>query len=187
MKKLIITATAASMLAFGAVVSAEQQLSFGEMDGVTAGGFVDAFADARARGVTSDTYTSTYALTRTIDAWQVPGQVGVIDVVASDGEAVSSATATGSFAQAGGRLVNPDGSLTDELGYARGNTVGTLNSDVTVRSFADADTTGDPEFVPGSRVSAYSFNMSQGSASEIVIGRTALSNSQTSSVAVIGN
>jgi hypothetical protein len=171
MKKLILTASAISMLAFGAMVSAEQQLSFGEMDGVTAGGFADGYAAARAHGVTSDTYTRTVADTFTVDELQIPGQVGKIDVVRSYGDAESRAFATGSFA--------------DASGYAHGDTEGTYNSDVIVTSLADADTTGT--ILPGSRVSAYSFNESLGSASEIVLGRTSYANSSTSSVAIIGN
>lgn len=172
MKKLIITASAVSMLAFGAMVSAEQQLSLTDMDNVTAGGFANTFADARARGVTADTYTFTAGESLTIDELQIEGQVGKIDVVASRGRAESAAFAT-------------SGSFADASGYADGDTVGTLNSDVILTSIADADTTG--ALIPGSRISAYSMNESTSSASEIVRGRTSSANSQTASIVVIGN
>lgn len=172
MKKLIVTASAVSMLAFGVMVSAEQQLSLTEMDGVTAGGIASAVADARARGVNTDTYTSAIGITYTVDSIAVSGQLGTIDVVRSEGEAISEALAT-------------SGGFSSAIGMAVGTTEGTLASDVDVRSFADADTTG--ALIPGSRYSAFSSNVSQSVASEIVRGRTASANSTSSSVAAIGN
>lgn len=172
MKKLIVTASAVSMLAFGAMVSAEQHLSLTEMDGITAGGVATAIADARARGVTSSTFTSAIGLTYTVDSLAVPGQLGSIDVVRSEGEAISEALAT-------------SGGFSSATGAAFGDTEGTLNSDVAVTSFADADTTG--ALLAGSRFSAFSSNLSQSIASEIVRGRTSYANSSATSAAAIGN
>lgn len=172
MKKLIITASAFSLLAFGSVVSAEQQLSMGQMDGVSAAGFADVFADARARGVTATTDTQTDAFVRTIDELAIPGQVGRIEVVASDGRGYSYAfSSTNPFAEA--------------EGYSQGNTIGTGISDVVETSLADADTTG--ELVPGSRVSAFSSNFGTAMATEVVRGRTATANNQSASFAQVGN
>jgi hypothetical protein len=172
MKKLIITASAISMLAFGAVASAEQQLSLSQMDGITAGGSFDGLADARARGEYTDAYTWSEGTSRTVDEIQVEGQVGAIDVVRTDGYTESDAYATG-------------GSFADAHGYVTGDTEGTLASDVFQTSYADADTTG--VLIPGSRVSAYSYNEGHSNASEIILGRTATANSTSASVAIIGN
>lgn len=171
MKKLIITASTLSLLAFGSVASAEQQLSMAEMEGVSAAGFADVFADARARGVEAFAQTYTDAFTRTVDEIQVDGQVGAIDVVQTDGLAESYAFARGSFAEADG--------------YSVGFTEGTLRSDVVEDSYADADTTGT--LVPGSRVSAFSQNFGMADAAEIVRGRTATADQQSASFVVIGN
>lgn len=178
MKKLIITASAISMLAFGAVASAEQQLSLSQMDGITAGGSFDGWADARARGVYADVYTRAYGTTKTIDVLQIPGQVGKIDVVRTDGRTESTAFATGYD----NGVSTP---FADAYGEVIGDTEGTLGSDVVQTSYADADTTG--ALIPGSRVSAYSYNSGQSTASEIVLGRTSLANSTAYSVAIIGN
>jgi hypothetical protein len=171
MKKLIIAASTVSLLVFGASVSAEQRLSAAEMDGVTAAGFAEYFASARARGVESSTEVETYGDTYTVDTARVPGQVGGIDVVRSEGGARTYAYARGSFAEADG--------------YVEGDTEGTLASDTYGESLADADTTG--ALRPGSRVSAYSYNYGWSDASEIVLGRTASANSSAGSFAIIGN
>ena len=171
MKKLVTIASAISLLTFGAAASAEQQLSLAEMEGVTAAGFADVLADARARGVEAFTATDTFAFTRTVDELIVSGQVGRINVVQTDGFAESCAFARGSFAEADG--------------FSLGFTEGTLNSDVVETSFADADTTGT--LVPGSKISAYSENFGYADASEIIIGRAATANNTSASFAVIGN
>jgi hypothetical protein len=172
MKKLVIAATAMSFFAFGAAVNADQALTAAEMDSVTAAGFVDAYAEARARGV--DTVTDSYAFGEsiTVDELVVPGQKGKIEVVRSRGTAASYAyAAPGSFVEADG--------------VAAGDTEGTLASDLVLTSYADADTTG--EFVVGSKYSAYSSNRAQGWASEIVLGRTATNNTMASSIVILGN
>jgi hypothetical protein len=172
MKQLVIAATAASLFAFGAAVNAEQTLTAAEMDGVTAAGFVDTFADARARGVEAETVVFTDADVRTIDEIGVPGQKGRIEVVRSRGVASSYAYAA-------------PGSIVEADGYAIGDTEGTLASDILLRSYADADTTG--ALVAGSKYSAYSQNRGEAYASEIVRGRTASSNVSAASVVFLGN
>lgn len=172
MKKIIIAATTMSLFAFGAAVNAEQALTAAEMDSVTAAGFVDTFADARARGVETVTDVFAEGESYTVDELTVPGQKGKIEVVRSRGVAASYAyAAPGSFVEADG--------------YATGDTEGTLESDLILTSYADADTTG--EFRPGSKYSAFSSNRAQGWASEIVLGRTATNNAQAASVVFLGN
>jgi hypothetical protein len=172
MKKLVIAATVTSLFAFGAAANAEQTLSAAEMDTVTAAGFVDAFADARARGVSTETKVKTEAEVYTVDNLVVPGQKGKIEVVRSRGLAASYAyAAPGSFVEADG--------------YAWGETEGTLESDLFLTSYADADTTG--ELMPGSRYYGYSYNKAKGYASEIVLGRTATNNTSAASVVFLGN
>jgi hypothetical protein len=169
MKKLIITASAISLVAFAAMASAEQTLSASEMDGITAAGSFGADAIARARGLVTDTTAETNGLTETIGEVTV-GQVGKIEVVRTNGYAYTRAFATGSFA--------------DAEGQADGTTEGTGMSDVQLNSVAEADTQGQ---LSPARISAYSFNGSYAQASEVVLGRFSSADSSAYSVAIIGN
>lgn len=119
--KAILTLTAASVIAFSGLATAEQSLSMAEMDSVSAAGFADAQAFADAVGV--DTFANTNTVTSVVGQEDVPGQFGSIyDIIAN-------ALAEANAGSDGNALASGRGS---------GATVGSLLSDT--ESFADVDT-----------------------------------------------
>jgi len=159
MKKLIATAGAVSMLAFGGMVSAEEQLSLAAMDDVTAGGAAVVTANAVASGVLAVTEVLTSATTENIGSY--PGQLGSVAIVQSIG---SGATLAASNSNA------------IAFGSGAGSTIGTLASDVFVTSTAAT--------TPG--MMAASVNNVSSTASTIVIGDVAASVSAASSTSALG-
>ena len=160
MKKLIATASAVSMLTFGGMVSAEEQLSLTAMDDVTAGGGAIVSAIATAEGVLANTQAQTTAVTQTIGSYL--GQLGEIFIVSSYGRG-DTAASSGAGAVA--------------FGYAEGATVGTLASDVVANSIAAT--------IPGTIAS--SVNSVTSTASTIIIGDTAASASNAMSTSALTN
>jgi hypothetical protein len=106
-KQFVVIASAMSLLTISTIGPAEERLSPPQLDGITAGAF-EGYAGAEACGVTASTYTLAVGSTYTVDAGQVDGQVGAIDVVRSDSRAQSPGSAAGA-------------GLTDAMGYAQSN------------------------------------------------------------------
>ena len=161
--KAILTLTAASVIAFSGLASAEQSLSMNEMDGVSAGGFASAAAFADAIGV--DTFANTNTVTDVSSVEDVAGQFGSIyDIIAS-------ALAQSAAGSDGNALANAE---------ASGVTQGSLLSDTDSTSSALTDTTVALPFATSSAA-----NMSV--ASSILRGFSASSSSLANSAASLSN
>jgi hypothetical protein len=161
--KAILTLTAASVIAFSGLATAEQSLSMNEMDSVSAGGFASAAAFADAFGV--DTFAETNTVTDVSSVENVAGQFGSIyDIIAS-------ALAEAAAGSDGNALAN---------GQASGVTQGSLLSDTDSTASALTDTTVDLPFATSSAA-----NMSV--ASSILRGYTASSSSLANSAASLSN
>jgi hypothetical protein len=161
--KAILTLTAASVIAFSGLASAEQSLSMNEMDGVSAGGFASAAAFADAFGV--DTFAETNTVTDVSSVENVQGQFGSIyDIIAS-------ALAEAAAGSDGNALANAQ---------ASGVTQGSLISDTDSTASALTDTTVDLPFATSSA-------MNESFAISILRGYTASSSSLANSAASLAN
>jgi hypothetical protein len=171
--KAILTLTAASVIAFSGLATAEQSLSMNEMDGVSAGGFASAAAFADAFGV--DTFANTNTVTDVRSVENVQGQFGSIyDIIAS-------ALAEAAAGSDGNALANAQGQ-----GVTRGSLLSDTNSGAPevegdpAEVFAVTDTTVGLPFATSSAM-----NMSV--ASSILRGYTASSSSLANSAASLSN
>ena len=168
MKRTSVALGVASLLILSATVSAEEQLSMAQMDGVTAGGSAVATAIASAFGNVTATATATLATVQAVAF--VPGQVGQIAIIGSNSNANASAQATGSPAQAGGTAI--------ALGSAAGATVGSGLS----------DTQGNTEVLADSIfLFAGSASSNTSIASSVLIGLSSSANSAAASAAALSN
>ena len=168
MKRTSVALGFASMLMLSATVSAEEQLSMAQMDGVTAGGTAVAQAVANAIGNLTGTATGTVATVQSIGS--VPGQVGQIAIILSTAIADASAQATGSPAQAGGTAL--------AVGNASGQTVGSGLSDTQSGTGVVADSIN---------LLASSQSGNTSIATSVLIGLTAASSSAATSAASLQN
>lgn len=168
MKRISVALGVASLLILSATVSAEEQLSMAQMDGVTAGGSAVATAIANAFGNVTATATATLATVQAVGF--VPGQVGQIAIIGSNANADASAQATGSPAQAGGTAI--------ALGSAAGQTLGSGLSDTVSDTSVLADSIS---LFAGSASSNTSI------ASSVLIGLSSSANSAAASAAALSN
>jgi hypothetical protein len=163
MKKTFITLGMASALAFSAMVSAEQELSLAEMDGITAAGSASAAALANAFGAQTSSFADTF--TNVEGGEPIPGQVGAIFPISSTSAAVTEALAASS-------------AVATAFGDAVGATIGTGLSDTTAASeaLADADT-----------LVATSANTASGIASSLFIGQSSAASAAANSFSALNN
>ena len=130
MNRMLVTLGAGTMLVLAAADSAEERLSFAQMDAVTAGGNAAAEALAAAYGV--DTFTSTSTFTSVESFEVVPAQLGEVNRILSTAVAASDAGADGiALATAGasgvaeGDLLADTDSFTEVLVDSNGSWPGT--------------------------------------------------------------
>ena len=162
--KPVLTLTAASILALSSAVSAEQELTMGELDGVSAGGvaFAEAFADALGNVVSTSILTDTSV----VSVAETFGQLGDIDTIVSNALAASSADAD---AQA------------TALGQGVSTTVGTGLSDT------DSSSNSVANSGVGSLPFAINMTQSSGVATQLFQGMSASSNSAGFSASALQN
>jgi hypothetical protein len=158
--------TAASLIALSGSAMAEQELTAGQMDAVTAAGSAAAQALATSLGVVVSDVTSTLAQLNTIGE-EGPiggdGQIGFIPVIQSTAMATSQSVADG---------------VAVGIAQSQGTTVGTGLSDTASFSSTIAD-------VPGLFAQATASN--QNIASSVIIGLGAASASSSVSAATLAD
>ncbi|MDJ0862652.1 MAG: hypothetical protein QNK18_11300 [Gammaproteobacteria bacterium] len=135
MNKMLVTLGAGTMLVLAGAVSAEERLSFAQMDAVTAGGNAAASALADAFGV--DTFANTSTATNVASFEVVLPQLGEVNRILSTAVAASDAGADASA------LANSGAS-----GVAEGDLLADTSSDTTALVDSNgsnpASTTGLP-------------------------------------------
>jgi hypothetical protein len=172
MKRCILALSTASALVLAGVVSAGQQLTSDQMDGITAGGAATGTATAAAVGVV--TAISHAVNTQVLSTALNPGELGGIFTIASHADSASTA-----------------GAQTPLLGTALatassvGDTVGTGQSDTNNDTGAGAVSVYDPAVPVWPQAAATAAG--QGAATSVVIGLNASAMGQSVAGAALGN
>ena len=163
MKHMTLTLSAAAMLAMAGVVSAEDQLSAAQMDGITAGGIAEAVAAAEALGNTA-AFEEVITAAAVVPVDATAGELGAIYTILS--EAFTSSEA----------LADDDAYA---LGIAEGTASGSGDADVFSESLAAADSTAAHSAVAEAASAAV--------ATSVLVGEVAFVSNEASSVAALGD
>lgn len=132
MNRIILSLSAASLLVFAGIASAAEELTYAQMDGITAAGNAASSALADAFGVNTSAVTSTLAQQVVTDVQA--GQLGAISLIQSNALASSASAADAiSLASAAGSGVTTGDNLSDTVSASQ-----TLADSLTPMSMASA-------------------------------------------------
>jgi hypothetical protein len=191
MKRYILTLSAVAALVLAGAVSAGEQLTSAQMDGVTAGGNVGNTATAVAWG--NITATNAVATSQTQVTSIAYGEYSGVGVILSNANASGSAASTNGVGPLPGALPVPAPGAGDQLavgvGSSNGQAFGVLMADTAGSSTNEASTIVN-NVDPAARFAmpyAYSSNSNTTNAASGLVGLPSTAYSYATSAAVLQN